>query len=113
MPLRPIARMGGCKGSPGIAKKQRHDPGAEFDMCFSIGSVHVALRKIPNVMQTEAGPQSCIPGEPIEFPPGDGEKPRMKNCTMCPVQNGFRSNVHDVPPAGRAPLVRSPNPRSQ
>src|SRR4029077_17633970 len=92
--FRPIARMRGCKRSPRLTEKQAHDSCAEFHVRLTLTYVHVGLRNIANVMQAEAGPQPDVPGEAVQFAPGDREEPGVQHSAMRTVQDGSRSNSH-------------------
>src|ERR1700683_2473545 len=56
-------------------------------------------------MQPEACPQPNVPGEAVQFGPGDREEPGVQHRAMRTVQDGSRSNSHCLPP-----LVASPIP---
>src|ERR1700730_2423124 len=86
--------MRGCKRSPRLTEKQAHDSCAELHVRLPLASVHVGLRNIANVMQAEAGPQPDVPGEAVQFVPGDREEPGVQYSAMRAVQDGSRSNSH-------------------
>src|ERR1700737_912229 len=86
--------MRGCKRSPRLTEKQAHDSCAELHVRLPLASVHVGPRNIANVMQAEAGPQPDVPGEAVQFVPGDREEPGVQHSTMRTVQDGSRSNSH-------------------
>src|SRR5258708_40026099 len=91
--------MRGCNRSRRLTEKQAHDFCAEFHVRPPLASVHVGLRKIANVMQAEAGPQPDVPGEAVQFGPGDREEPGVQHRAMRTVQDGSRSNSHRCLPA--------------
>src|ERR1700691_5621696 len=45
-------------------------------------------------MQPEACPQPNVPGEAVQFGPGDREEPGVQHRAMRTVQDGSRSNSH-------------------
>src|SRR5580692_11718823 len=106
--------MRGCKRTPRLTEKQAHDSCAEFHVRLPFASVHVGLRNIANVMQAEAGPQPDVPGEAVQFVPGDREEPGVQHSAMRTVQDGSRSNSHlclrPIPESRR--LTLSPDSRS-
>src|SRR5271169_6579689 len=93
--------MRGCKRSPRLAEKQAHDFCAEFHVRLPLASVHVGLRNITDVMQPEACPQPNVPGEAVQFGPGDREEPGVQHSAMRTVQDGSRSNCHCCLPYSR------------
>src|ERR1035441_5337077 len=90
--------MRGCKRSPRLTEKQAHDSCAELHVRLPLASVHVGLRNIANIMQAEAGPQPDVPGEAVQFVPGDREEPGVQQSAMRTVQDGSSSNSHRLPP---------------
>src|ERR1700685_187562 len=86
--------MRGCKGSPRVTEKQAHDSCAELHVRLPLASVHIGLRNITDVMQPEACPQPNVPGEAVQFGPGDREEPGVQHRAMRTVQDGSRSNSH-------------------
>ena len=66
-------------------KSDGHDSGTKLHVCFPVESVHVVLEKVPDIMQREGRPQTNVPREPVQPPPGDGEEPGVNHYTMCAV----------------------------
>ncbi len=79
-----------------LRPENAHDTSAEQDMCFTLGTVHVALAPITPIVNDERNPKTRIEREPVQTIPCESDQNGMENELMSSEQQTFCTDFHNL-----------------